>query len=56
MRTIQLAGFLNQFMKNSDAALPVLAELPHNLSVLYARDLICYIHVNYQLIVHQVMH
>ena len=31
----------SQVMKNSDTPLPVLAELPHNLSVLHARDLIC---------------
>ena len=40
MRTKQFAGFLKQFMKNSDTPLPALAELPHNLSVLHAGDLI----------------
>ena len=40
MRIKQFSGFLKQFLKNNDTPLPVLTELLHNVSVLYARELI----------------
>ena len=39
-RTKQIADFLKQFMKGSHDPLPALTSLPHNLSALYAADLI----------------